>query len=178
MLSSSGVVLICVLLPWVMVYILNRLLKLSSLKVQYERFLHVWGISLSTGNLKLFCTCLNRVFARCSKAYPKWQKRWFSFGAIFGLTAMILSMLVLLYRIVLTFDNMSSYTSYVGHAKLVMVLPGINMPYSHVSVWLSFKSCGTIPDAYLVFIGFFKHVMLSSVVYHERKSIPSVCLGT
>ena len=130
--SDSIYLIIWVCVSWTILYVIHYMLK-SALNVQYECFLHKWGISLSPGNIKFFSICLNRLFARCSKVHPKWQKRWFSAGTVFGLFTMFLSTCILLYRLIITFDNISSDAPSNNNAQLVMVLPGVNLPFSHVS---------------------------------------------
>ena len=128
---------------WGLLFSLNFFIKRSNLRNKYERFLATFGITVALGHVKIFTTNLNRFFARCSKCCPRWQRKWFCVGAIFGLVAMVSSVVILILSLWNTFTIERYKKQQQPHQKLTMVVPGLNLPSSQVSSWLNcrFRGC-------------------------------------
>ena len=118
---------------WGLLFSLNFFIKRSNLRTKYERFLAIFGITVALGHVKIFTTSLNRFFARCSKCCPRWQRKWFCVGAIFGLVAMVSSVVILILSLWNTFTIERDKKQQEPHQKLTMVVPGLNLPSSQVS---------------------------------------------
>ena len=61
----------------------------------YIGFLGRTGINVSAGQVRWYTTYMNRLFIRLAQWRPRFWKFWFTFGVLFGLLAMPLSIFLL-----------------------------------------------------------------------------------
>ena len=129
---------------WATLFSFNLVLKRSKrLGRLYERTLATFGVTVALGHIKVFSTKFNRVLVRASGCSPRWQRKWFCMGALFGLLAMFLSLVVLslaLWQTLLGLattakpnkNSDSSTQLNQGSQQLTMLIPGLNVPSSQV----------------------------------------------
>lgn len=89
------------------------------------------GVSFSFGHIRWYTTKLNRCFYRWGKYYPNFNLLWFTVGACFGVVAMVMSTMVLSGMLI----NALHQTS--PKQLLIPVMPGINLPLSHIIYYFS-----------------------------------------
>ncbi|KAI8498651.1 Membrane-bound transcription factor site-2 protease [Branchiostoma belcheri] len=130
MIQFSAVALLFVF--WGAVYAADILISSSSYSRQYEHFLHRMGLSVSLGQVRWYTTGLNRMFVRLASWQSPWQRAWFSAGVWFAYAAMVGSIVLLVGTLVQGVRNFSRALEERTQQILVPVMPGVNLPWSHM----------------------------------------------
>ncbi|XP_031705970.1 membrane-bound transcription factor site-2 protease isoform X1 [Anarrhichthys ocellatus] len=127
--------LVCVMGGWCAVYLTDTLLKLSSThRIRYESWLASRGLMLSPFHVRWQTTMFNRLFAYCARINPRAQYLWFNSGLVFGVVAMLGSVVLLTKTLQQTLAQMTSDDPRMGGQQaLQVVIPGVNLPTSQLA---------------------------------------------
>uniref|UniRef100_A0A8C9Z7X1 Membrane-bound transcription factor site-2 protease n=1 Tax=Sander lucioperca TaxID=283035 RepID=A0A8C9Z7X1_SANLU len=113
----------------------HRLLQ-SSLthRISYESWLASRGLMLSPFHLRWQTTMFNRLFAYCARINPRAQYLWFNSGLVFGVVAMVGSVVLLTQTLQQTLAQMTTDNPRMGSQQaLQVVVPGVNLPTSQLA---------------------------------------------
>ncbi|XP_062415276.1 membrane-bound transcription factor site-2 protease isoform X1 [Pungitius pungitius] len=127
--------LVVVMGGWCAVYLTDTLLKLSPThRVRYESWLASRGLMLSPFHVRWQTTAFNRLFAYCARINPRAQYLWFNSGLVFGIVAMVGSVVLLTRTLQQTLAQMTADSPGVrGQQALQVVIPGVNLPTSQLA---------------------------------------------
>lgn len=130
---------VCVLGGWCAVYLTDSLLKSSAKhRNSYEAWLAGRGLMLSPFHLRWQTTAFNRLFAYCSRLNPHGLYLWFNSGVVFGVVAMVGSVVLLARTLQQTLAQMTSDDPRMaGQQALQVVVPGVNLPTSQLLYFFS-----------------------------------------
>uniref|UniRef100_A0A3P9LMQ1 Membrane-bound transcription factor site-2 protease n=1 Tax=Oryzias latipes TaxID=8090 RepID=A0A3P9LMQ1_ORYLA len=126
--------LVCVLAGWCAVYLTDTLLRSSTThRVSYESWLSSRGLVVSPFHVRWQTTVFNRLFAYCARIHPPALHLWFSSGLMFGVCAMLGSVVLLIRTLQQTYAQMTSDNPRIGAQQaLQVVVPGVNLPTSQL----------------------------------------------
>nr|XP_057916955.1 membrane-bound transcription factor site-2 protease-like [Doryrhamphus excisus] len=127
--------LVCVMAAWSAVYLADTLLRSSPThRISYESWLARRGLMLSPFHLRWQTCMFNRLFAYCSRIRPRALYLWFNSGLVFGLVAMLVSVVLLVKTLQQTLAQMTTDNPRMGAQQaLQVVVPGVNLPTSHLA---------------------------------------------
>ncbi|XP_063730150.1 LOW QUALITY PROTEIN: membrane-bound transcription factor site-2 protease [Eleginops maclovinus] len=127
--------LVCVMGAWCAVYLTDTLLKSSvTHRIRYESWLASRGLMLSPFHVRWQTTMFNRLFAYCARINPRAQYLWFNSGLVFGVMAMVGSVVLLIRTLQQTLAQMTSDNPRMGSQQtLQVVIPGVNLPTSQLA---------------------------------------------
>ncbi|XP_051909817.1 membrane-bound transcription factor site-2 protease isoform X1 [Hippocampus zosterae] len=127
--------LVCVLAGWCAVYLADTLLRSSQThRFGYESWLARRGLMLSPFHVRWQTTIFNRLFAYCARIHPRALYLWFSSGLVFGVVAMLASVVLLVKTLQQTLAQMTTDNPRIGAQQaLQVVVPGVNLPTSHLA---------------------------------------------
>ncbi|XP_056440625.1 membrane-bound transcription factor site-2 protease isoform X1 [Gadus chalcogrammus] len=130
---------VCVLGGWCAVYLTDSVLKSSGKhRNSYEAWLGSHGVTLSPFQLRWQTTMFNRLFAYCARINPHALYLWFSSGVVFGVVAMVGSVVLLARTLQQTLAQMTSDSPRMaGQQALQVVIPGVNLPTSQLLYFFS-----------------------------------------
>ncbi|KAL3881289.1 hypothetical protein ACJMK2_027744 [Sinanodonta woodiana] len=130
---------------WSALYLLDAFLKTQRWSSRtYIKFLDRTGFSVSICHFRWYSTTFNRTFVRLAQWKPHFLKTWFTCGVVFGLIAMLLSMIILSLMVYNTLFNRQA----IDQQVLTPVMPGVNLPASQVSYYmLTLLVCGILHEA-------------------------------
>lgn len=124
-------VVVEVVLLWTLVYLGDFILKnYRKFSRTYKEFLEENGLSVNVAHIKWYTTRFNRCFVRWGKHHPRLVRCWFTAGVWFGVTMMVVSVLVLSWTLVQAFGKESP------EQVLTPVMPGVNLPWNHIFYYL------------------------------------------
>ncbi|XP_054478915.1 membrane-bound transcription factor site-2 protease [Anoplopoma fimbria] len=131
--------LVVVMGGWCAVYLADTLLKSSSThRIRYESWLASRGLMLSPFHVRWQTTMFNRLFAYCARINPRAQYLWFNSGLVFGLVAMVGSVVLLTKTLQQTLAQMTTDNPRMGGQQaLQVVVPGVNLPTSQLGYFFS-----------------------------------------
>ncbi|CAB3983566.1 membrane-bound transcription factor site-2 protease-like [Paramuricea clavata] len=116
---------------WSLLYVGDFILKkYRRLSRTYKELLDENGLSFSFGHIRWYTTKFNRCFFRWGKHYPSLTQAWFTAGACFGVCVMVVSVLILSWTL------SQALTKNSPEQVLTPVMPGINLPWSHILYYL------------------------------------------
>lgn len=127
--------LIGVMAGWCAVYLADTMLR-SSLthRISYESWLASRGLMLSPFHVRWQTTMFNRLFAYCARIRPRALYLWFNSGLVFGVVAMVGSVILLIKTLQQTLAQMTSDNPRIGGQQtLQVVVPGVNLPTSQLA---------------------------------------------
>uniref|UniRef100_A0A668A4I8 Membrane-bound transcription factor site-2 protease n=1 Tax=Myripristis murdjan TaxID=586833 RepID=A0A668A4I8_9TELE len=148
---------VCVLGGWCAVYLTDTLLKSSvTHRNSYESWLASRGLMLSPFHVRWQTTMFNRLFAYCARINPHALFLWFSSGLVFGVIAMLGSVLLLIRTLQQTLAQMTTDNPRIAVGVCVLVesvsqceclrqsflflvslmrlqVPGVNLPTSQLA---------------------------------------------
>ncbi|XP_077365695.1 membrane-bound transcription factor site-2 protease [Festucalex cinctus] len=126
--------LVCVLAGWCAVYLADTLLRSSPThRIGYESWLARRGLMLSPFHVRWQTTIFNRLFAYCARIHPRALYLWFNSGLVFGVVAMLVSVVLLVKTLQQTLAQMTTDNPRIGAQQaLQVVVPGVNLPTSHL----------------------------------------------
>ncbi|XP_024136193.1 membrane-bound transcription factor site-2 protease [Oryzias melastigma] len=126
--------LVCVLAGWCVVYLTDTLLRSSSThRLSYETWLSSRGLVVSPFHVRWQTTMFNRLFAYCARIQPRVLHLWFSSGLVFGVGAMLGSVVLLVRTLQQTYAQMTTDNPRMGTQQaLQVVVPGVNLPTSQL----------------------------------------------
>ncbi|KAM4606186.1 membrane-bound transcription factor site-2 protease [Polymixia lowei] len=124
---------------WCAVYLTDSLLKSSvTHRNTYESWLASRGLMLSPFHLRWQTTMFNRLFAYCARINPHALHLWFSSGLVFGVVAMVGSVVLLIRTLQQTLAQMTTDNPRMaGQQALQVVVPGVNLPTSQLAYFFS-----------------------------------------
>ncbi|XP_039646467.1 membrane-bound transcription factor site-2 protease isoform X2 [Perca fluviatilis] len=127
--------LVCVMGVWCAVYLADTLLRSSvTHRISYESWLASRGLMLSPFHLRWQTTMFNRLFAYCARINPRAQYLWFNSGLVFGVVAMVGSVVLLTQTLQQTLAQMTTDNPRMGSQQaLQVVVPGVNLPTSQLA---------------------------------------------
>ncbi|XP_034718686.1 membrane-bound transcription factor site-2 protease [Etheostoma cragini] len=127
--------LVCVMGVWCAVYLADTLLRSSvTHRISYESWLASRGLMLSPFHLRWQTTMFNRLFAYCARINPRAQYLWFNSGLVFGVVAMVGSVVLLTQTLQQTLAQMTTDNPRIGSQQaLQVVVPGVNLPTSQLA---------------------------------------------
>uniref|UniRef100_A0A3Q0SY90 Membrane-bound transcription factor site-2 protease n=1 Tax=Amphilophus citrinellus TaxID=61819 RepID=A0A3Q0SY90_AMPCI len=127
--------LVFVMTGWCSVYLVDTLLRSSvTHRISYESWLASRGLMLSPFHVRWQTTMFNRLFAYCARINPRALYMWFSSGLVFGIAAMLGSVVLLIRTLQQTVTQMTTDNPRIGGQQaLQVVVPGINLPTSHLA---------------------------------------------
>lgn len=131
--------LIGVMAGWCAVYLADTMLR-SSLthRISYESWLASRGLMLSPFHVRWQTTMFNRLFAYCARIRPRVLYLWFSSGLVFGVVAMVGSVILLIKTLQQTLAQMTSDNPRIGGQQtLQVVVPGVNLPTSQLAYFFT-----------------------------------------
>ncbi|KAF3836247.1 hypothetical protein F7725_028805 [Dissostichus mawsoni] len=103
-------------------------------RIRYESWLAGRGLMLSPFHVRWQTTMFNRLFAYCARINPRAQYLWFNSGLVFGVVAMVGSVVLLIRTLQQTLAQMTSDNPRMGNQQtLQVVVPGINLPTSQLA---------------------------------------------
>uniref|UniRef100_A0A3Q3W0C1 Membrane-bound transcription factor site-2 protease n=1 Tax=Mola mola TaxID=94237 RepID=A0A3Q3W0C1_MOLML len=127
--------LVCVMAAWCAVYLADTLLRWSlTHRISYESWLASRGLMLSPFHVRWQTTMFNRLFAYCARINPRALYLWFNSGLVFGVVAMLGSVLLLIKTLQQTLAQMTTNNPRIGGQQaLQVVVPGVNLPTSQLA---------------------------------------------
>ncbi|KAI3355442.1 hypothetical protein L3Q82_018278 [Scortum barcoo] len=127
--------LVCVMAAWCAVYLTDTLLKSSvTHRISYESWLASRGLMLSPFHVRWQTTMFNRLFAYCARINPHALYLWFNSGLVFGVVAMLGSVVLLTRTLQQTLAQMTTDNPRMGGQQaLQVVVPGVNLPTSQLA---------------------------------------------
>eukprot|EP00066_Takifugu_rubripes_P017116 XP_011606382.1 PREDICTED: membrane-bound transcription factor site-2 protease isoform X1 [Takifugu rubripes] len=127
--------LVCVMAAWCAVYLADTLLRSSpTYRFSYESWLASRGLMLSPFHVRWQTTMLNRLFAYCARINPRALYLWFNGGLVFGIVAMLGSVVLLIQTLQQTLAQMTTNNPRMGAQQaLQVVVPGVNIPTSQLA---------------------------------------------
>ncbi|XP_075903471.1 membrane-bound transcription factor site-2 protease [Nelusetta ayraudi] len=131
--------LMCVMAAWCAVYLADTLLR-SSLthRISYESWLASRGLMLSPFHVRWQTTMFNRLFAHCARINPRALFLWFNSGLLFGIFAMLGSVVLLVQTLQQTLAQMTTNNPRMGSQQtLQVVVPGVNLPTSQLGYFFT-----------------------------------------
>ncbi|XP_028333105.1 membrane-bound transcription factor site-2 protease [Gouania willdenowi] len=131
--------LVVVMVGWCVVYLADTILRSSSThRVSYELWLSSRGLMLSPFHVRWQTTVFNRLFAYCARINPRVLYIWFSGGLVFGIAAMVGSVVLLVKTLQQTYAQMTTDNPRIGGQQaLQVVVPGFNLPTSQLGYFFS-----------------------------------------
>lgn len=128
---------------WSLLYLLDSFFKSHQrLSVPYFRVLHSTGLSVYIAQLRWYTTYFNRSFVRIGSSKAQILKTWFTLGVMFGMIAMVVSMLLLSMVIINTLRQQP-----VEQQVLTPVMPGVNLPMNQIVYYLfTLLVCGVFHE--------------------------------
>lgn len=128
---------------WSSLYLLDAYLKShKTYSRHYFKFLERTGFSISICQCRWYSTLFNRSFVRIGQWRPRLLRLWFTVGVLFGLVAMLLSVCLLTLLVINTLRKEP-----VEQQVLTPVMPGVNLPTSHLSYYLlTLLVCGILHE--------------------------------
>ncbi|KAG7231276.1 hypothetical protein INR49_012107 [Caranx melampygus] len=119
--------LVCVMAAWCAVYLADTLLRSSAThRISYESWLASRGLMLSPFHVRWQTTMFNRLFAYCARINPHALYLWFNSGLVFGIVAMLGSVVLLIKTLQQTVAQMTTDNPRIGG-------PGVNLPTSQLA---------------------------------------------
>uniref|UniRef100_A0A3Q1JDW5 Membrane-bound transcription factor site-2 protease n=1 Tax=Anabas testudineus TaxID=64144 RepID=A0A3Q1JDW5_ANATE len=127
--------LVCVMAAWCAVYLADTLLRSSAThRISYESWLASRGLMLSPFHVRWQTTMFNRLFAYCARINPHALYLWFNSGLVFGIIAMLGSVVLLIKTLQQTLAQMTTDNPRIGGQQaLQVVVPGVNLPTSQLA---------------------------------------------
>ncbi|GLD69166.1 membrane-bound transcription factor site-2 protease isoform X1 [Lates japonicus] len=127
--------LVCVMAAWCAVYLADTLLRSSAThRISYESWLASRGLMLSPFHVRWQTTMFNRLFAYCARINPRALYLWFNSGLVFGMVAMLGSVVLLIKTLQQTLAQMTTDNPRIGGQQaLQVVVPGVNLPTSQLA---------------------------------------------
>ncbi|XP_056869493.1 membrane-bound transcription factor site-2 protease isoform X1 [Takifugu flavidus] len=127
--------LVCVMAAWCAVYLADTLLRSSpTYRFSYESWLASRGLMLSPFHVRWQTTMFNRLFAYCARINPRALYLWFNGGLVFGIVAMLGSVVLLIQTLQQTLAQMTTNNPRMGAQQaLQVVVPGVNIPTSQLA---------------------------------------------
>ncbi|KAF0028478.1 hypothetical protein F2P81_019565 [Scophthalmus maximus] len=147
--------LVCVMAAWCAVYLADTLLRSSaSHRVRYESWLASRGLMLSPFHLRWQTTMFNRLFAFCARINPRALHVWFNSGLVFGVVAMVGSVVLLTKTLQQTLAQMTSDNPRMGGVVFMCgcgwmddsnfnkifynkKVPGVNLPTNQLAYFFT-----------------------------------------
>uniref|UniRef100_A0A671XL38 Membrane-bound transcription factor site-2 protease n=1 Tax=Sparus aurata TaxID=8175 RepID=A0A671XL38_SPAAU len=107
-------------------------------RISYESWLASRGLMLSPFHLRWQTTMFNRLFAYCARINPRALYLWFNSGLVFGIVAMLGSVVLLVKTLQQTLAQMTTDNPRMGGQQtLQVVVPGVNLPTSQLVYFFS-----------------------------------------
>uniref|UniRef100_A0A3B5AHC1 Membrane-bound transcription factor site-2 protease n=1 Tax=Stegastes partitus TaxID=144197 RepID=A0A3B5AHC1_9TELE len=144
--------LVFVMAGWCAVYLADTLLRSSvTHRISYESWLASRGLMLSPFHLRWQTTMFNRLFAYCARINPRALYLWFNSGLMFGIVAMVGSVVLLIKTLQQTFAQMTTDNPRIGGQPFIsensawsgrkssfwslmrFQVPGVNLPTSQLA---------------------------------------------
>ncbi|XP_068200100.1 membrane-bound transcription factor site-2 protease isoform X2 [Antennarius striatus] len=127
--------LVCVMAAWCAVYLADTLLKSSPThRINYESWLASRGVALAPFHIRWQTTMFNRLFGYCARINPRVLHLWFNGGLVFGIGAMLGSVVLLVKTLQQTLAQMTTDNPRIGGQQaLQVVVPGVNLPSSQLA---------------------------------------------
>ncbi|GAB6033205.1 Regulator of sigma-E protease RseP [Chamberlinius hualienensis] len=101
----------------------------------YQWFLDKCGLTLKVGQLRWTTSRYNRLIVRLGARHSRFFRVWYNIGAVVGAFLFIPAIFILLLTI---FNNISSSaTEDDGRLLLKPVLPGVNLPGTHIPFYIT-----------------------------------------
>uniref|UniRef100_A0A668TGX0 Membrane-bound transcription factor site-2 protease n=1 Tax=Oreochromis aureus TaxID=47969 RepID=A0A668TGX0_OREAU len=127
--------LVFVMAGWCAVYLADTLLRSSvTHRISYESWLASRGLMLSPFHVRWQTTMFNRLFAYCARINPRALFIWFNSGLVFGIAAMLGSVVLLIRTLQQTIAQMTTDNPRIGEQQaLQVVVPGVNLPTSQLA---------------------------------------------
>ncbi|KAM9337786.1 membrane-bound transcription factor site-2 protease isoform 2-T2 [Symphorus nematophorus] len=127
--------LVCVMAAWCAVYLIDTMLRSSvTHRISYESWLASRGLMLSPFHVRWQTTMFNRLFAYCARINPRALYMWFNSGLVFGIVAMLGSVVLLIKTLQQTLAQMTTDNPRIGGQQaLQVVVPGVNLPTSQLA---------------------------------------------
>ncbi|XP_035767230.1 membrane-bound transcription factor site-2 protease [Neolamprologus brichardi] len=127
--------LVFVMAGWCAVYLADTLLRSSvTHRINYESWLASRGLMLSPFHVRWQTTMFNRLFAYCARINPRALYMWFNSGLVFGIAAMLGSVVLLIRTLQQTIAQMTTDNPRIGDQQtLQVVVPGVNLPTSQLA---------------------------------------------
>ncbi|KAG7524751.1 membrane-bound transcription factor site-2 protease [Solea senegalensis] len=131
--------LVFVMAAWCAVYLADTLLKSSATyRIGYESWLASHGLALSPFHVRWQTTVFNRLFAYCARINPGALYLWFTSGLVFGIVAMLGSVVLLVRTLQQTLTQMTTNNPRVASQQaLQVVVPGVNLPTNQLAYFFS-----------------------------------------
>ncbi|XP_061777529.1 membrane-bound transcription factor site-2 protease isoform X2 [Nerophis ophidion] len=105
----------------------------STHRISYESWLARRGLMLSPFHLRWQTSMFNWLFAYCARIQPRALYIWFNSGLVFGLVAMLASVVLLVKTLQQTLAQMTTSNPHIGAQQtLQVVVPGVNLPVGHL----------------------------------------------
>uniref|UniRef100_A0A3P8PA77 Membrane-bound transcription factor site-2 protease n=1 Tax=Astatotilapia calliptera TaxID=8154 RepID=A0A3P8PA77_ASTCA len=103
-------------------------------RISYESWLASRGLMLSPFHVRWQTTMFNRLFAYCARINPRALYMWFNSGLVFGIAAMLGSVVLLIRTLQQTIAQMTTDNPRIGDPQtLQVVVPGVNLPTSQLA---------------------------------------------
>ncbi|MED6233809.1 hypothetical protein ATANTOWER_016983, partial [Ataeniobius toweri] len=103
-------------------------------RIRYESWLASRGLMLSPFHVRWQTTMFNRLFAYCAHINPRALYLWFNSGLVFGIAAMVGSVVLLVKTLQQTYAQMTTDNPRIGGQQtLQVVVPGVNLPTSQLA---------------------------------------------
>ncbi|KAM9333047.1 LOW QUALITY PROTEIN: membrane-bound transcription factor site-2 protease [Pholidichthys leucotaenia] len=141
--------LVFVMAGWCAVYLTDTLLRSSvTHRFSYESWLANRGLVLSPFHVRWQTAMFNRLFAYCARINPRALYLWFNSGLVFGIGAMLGSVVLLMKTLQQTFAQMTTDNPRIGGQQaLQVVVPGVNLPTSQLAYFfMALLLSGVIPE--------------------------------
>uniref|UniRef100_H2SIL8 Membrane-bound transcription factor site-2 protease n=1 Tax=Takifugu rubripes TaxID=31033 RepID=H2SIL8_TAKRU len=115
--------LVCVMAAWCAVYLADTLLRSSpTYRFSYESWLASRGLMLSPFHVRWQTTMFNRLFAYCARINPRALYLWFNGGLVFGIVAMLGSVVLLIQTLQQTLAQMTTNNPRMGAQQALQVV--------------------------------------------------------
>ncbi|XP_069496777.1 membrane-bound transcription factor site-2 protease isoform X2 [Ambystoma mexicanum] len=130
---------VLVLGVWCVIYLADTFLKSStSLKVSYEDWLVLRGLSICPFHIRWQTTLFNRLLYKWGRWKPQLLYLWFNLGMVFGILAMFGSMILLGKTLMQTLKQMMTEIPIDQNDRMLqVVVPGVNLPISQLTYFFS-----------------------------------------
>uniref|UniRef100_A0A1A8EJV4 Membrane-bound transcription factor site-2 protease n=1 Tax=Nothobranchius korthausae TaxID=1143690 RepID=A0A1A8EJV4_9TELE len=127
--------LVCVMGGWCAIYLADTLFRSSIMhRVSYESWLTSRGLMVSPFHVRWQTTMFNRLFAYCARINPRALYLWFNSGLVFGIAAMVGSVVLLIKTLQQTYAQMTTNNPRIGGQQVLqVVVPGVNLPTSQLA---------------------------------------------
>nr|CBN82180.1 Membrane-bound transcription factor site-2 protease [Dicentrarchus labrax] len=166
--------LVCVMAGWCAVYLTDTLLRSSvTHRIRYESWLASRGLMLSPFHVRWQTTMFNRLFAYCARINPRALYLWFSSGLVFGIIAMVGSVVLLTKTLQQTLAQMTTDNPRIGSQQALQVVTTVGDSWEAISGPFITQVPGVnLPTSQLAY--FFTALLLSGVIHELGHAVAAL----